>query len=187
MAVKFFKTRQELHDWLLKYHDKKTELWVGYYKKNSSRASLTNAEVLDEMLCFGWIDGIRKSVDEESYCNRYTPRTARSKWSKINTEHIKRLIKSKRMMPSGLKAVEDAKADGCWAMAYESPKNAQIPEEFLKELKKNKKAAAFFKTLNKQNLYAITYRIQNTKKQETKDRWIKRIVEMLSNGEVFHV
>lgn len=183
MIVKYFKTQDEFRTWLAKNHDKKTEIWIGFYKKASGKKGVTGEEALDVALCYGWIDGIRKSVDELSYCNRYTPRTARSKWSKINTEKVKRLTLEGLMEAPGLKAVEEARADGRWDRAYDSPKNSQVPEEFLKELKKNKKALAFYKTLKKQSLYSIAYRLQNSKKQETKDKWIKKIIQKLSLGE----
>lgn len=179
----YFKTKSELRKWLKKNHSSESEIWIAYYKKGSGKTSLSNEEVLDQMLYFGWIDGIRKSIDEESYCNRYTPRSSKSRWSKINTEKVKKLIEEGLMEPAGLKAIEDAKADGRWDRAYDSPKTAKVPDEFLAELKKNKKAAAFFKTLNKQNLYAITFRIQNAKKAETKEKWIRKIIAMFEKQE----
>ena len=182
MKPRFFKTKDELRTWFEKNHDKKDELWIGYYKKSAKKEGLTSAEVLDEALCFGWIDGIRKSVDEISYMNRYTPRTPKSIWSKVNTEHIERLTKTGLMAPSGIQAVEDAKKDGRWERAYDSSKNAKVPEDFLKELNKNKKASTFYKTLNKQHLFFITFKLQNSKKIETRERWIKKIIEMLENG-----
>lgn len=187
MKPQFFKTQLDFRKWLEKNHDQKTELWVGFYKKGSEKPTITPLEAIDEALCFGWIDGIRKSIDEVSYTNRYTPRGPKSIWSKINTENVQRLIKAKQMTPAGLKVVDDAKADGRWERAYESSKNATIPEDFLKALKKNKKAALFFATLNKQNLFAIVFRLQNSKKEETRIRWIEKIVEMLAKGEKFHL
>lgn len=186
MTIKYFKSQQAFRTWLEKNHDKKTEVWIGFYKKDSGKVGITPLEAIDEALCFGWIDGVRQAVDEISYTNRYTPRTKKSKWSKINTENVERLIKQNLMMASGLKAIEEAKADGRWEMAYDSPKNAKAPEDFLKALKKNKKAAAFFKTINKQNIFAIVYRLQNSKKAETRERWINKIILMLENGEKFH-
>jgi uncharacterized protein YdeI (YjbR/CyaY-like superfamily) len=184
--TKFFKTQLAFRKWLEKSHDKKTELWIGFYKKASGKVGITPLEAIDEALCFGWIDGVRMAIDEISYANRYTPRTTKSNWSKINTENVNRLIEAGLMKPAGLKVIEEAKADGRWGRAYSSPKNAVVPEDFLKELKKNKKAAAFFKTLNKQNTFAITYRLENSKKPETRVRWIKKIIEMLAKGESFH-
>ena len=112
--IKYFKSQVELRNWLEKNHDKEKELWIGFYKKGSGKKGITCAEALDEVLCFGWIDGIRKKVDEISFTNRFTPRGPRSKWSKINTENIKRLTKAKLMAPSGLKEVALAKSNGRW-------------------------------------------------------------------------
>lgn len=185
-APRFFKTSAALRSWFAKNHDKVNELWIGFYKKSSGKKAIGYAEALDEALCFGWIDGIRKSIDDISFTNRFTPRKLKSKWSKINTEHAERLIDAGLMMPPGLREVERAKKDGRWAQAYDSSSMSSVPEEFLKELAKHKKAKAFFETLGKRDLYAITYRLQNSKKPETKLRWIKRIVEMLNKGEKFH-
>lgn len=179
MEVTFFKDEHSLRQWFEKNHDKESEIWIGFYKKSSGMTGVSYDEVLDVALCFGWIDGIRKSIDEISYCNRYTPRTARSKWSKINTEKVQRLIKAKLMMPAGLKAVDEAKADGRWEKAYDSPKNATIPADFMKELNKNKKALSAFKKLSKQKIFLISYKLQNTVKPETRDRWIKKFIEEL--------
>jgi uncharacterized protein YdeI (YjbR/CyaY-like superfamily) len=182
MKIHYFKSQSELRRWLNKNHDSVAELWIGFYKKNSGKIGVTPAEALDEVLCFGWIDGIRKSVDEISYCNRFTPRRAKSIWSKINTQHVQRLTKAGLMMPAGLKAVEDAKSDGRWQKAYSSPKSMEVPDDFLKALNKNKKAKAFYKTMKKANLFSIAFRLQNAKKPETRERLKDRIIEMLENG-----
>ncbi len=185
--VRHFKSPAILRKWFEKNHDKITELWIGFYKKASKKTGATYAEALDEALCFGWIDGIKQTVDEISFTIRFTPRRAKSVWSKINTQHVARLIKAKLMQPSGLKQVELAKSDGRWKRAYgSSGTNAAVPKDFLKALGKNKKAKMFFATLNKANLYAIIYRLQNSKKAETRERWVKRIVEMLARGERFY-
>ncbi|WP_413578117.1 YdeI/OmpD-associated family protein [Bdellovibrio sp. HCB290] len=182
MKIHYFKTQSELRTWLTKNHGSVAELWIGFYKKNSGKSGITPAEALDEVLCFGWIDGIRKSVDEISYCNRFTPRRAKSVWSKINTQHVQRLTKAGLMMPAGLKAVEDAKKDGRWQKAYSSPKSMEVPADFLKDLNKNKKAKDFYKTLKKANLFSIAFRLHNAKKPETREKLKTRIIEMLANG-----
>ncbi len=179
MKVTIFKDKHSLRQWFEKNHEKKSEIWIGFYKKSSGMTGVSYDEALDVALCFGWIDGIRKSIDEVSYCNRYTPRTARSKWSKINTEKVQRLIKENLMMPSGLKAVDEAKADGRWEKAYDSPKNATVPSDFMKELNKNKKALSAFKKLSKQKLFSISYKLQNSVKPETRERWIKKFIQEL--------
>lgn len=182
---RFFKTQAELRIWFKTNHDQAKELWIGFYKKSSGQKAISYAEALDQALCFGWIDGIRKSIDEVSFANRFTPRKLKSNWSKVNTAHVKRLIESDLMMPPGLKEVALAKDDGRWARAYNPQSAASVPEDFLKELAKQKKAKSFFETLEKKNIYAITYRLQNSRKPETRQRWITRIVAMLSRGEKF--
>jgi uncharacterized protein YdeI (YjbR/CyaY-like superfamily) len=187
MEAKFFKTQSELRRWLKKNHRVANELWIGFYKKASGKTGVTYAQALDEALCFGWIDGIKKGLDETSYTNRFTPRRPKSIWSKINTSHVERLTKAGLMMAAGLEQVELAKKDGRWARAYGSPKSAEIPKDFLDALNKNKKAKAFFATLDRTNLYSITFRLQNSKKPETRQRWVRTIIERLAKGEKFHV
>ena len=114
---RFFKTAAELRKWFVAEHDKSKEIWIGFYKKGSGKISATYAEALDQALCFGWIDGIRKKVGPISYANRFTPRRPKSNWSKINVGHVERLIKDKQMEPSGLQQVALAKADGRWKSA----------------------------------------------------------------------
>ena len=161
-------------------------IWLRFYKKGSGIVSLNYAAALDEALCFGWIDGQSKSLDENSYLQKFTPRRARSIWSKRNIEHVARLIEEGKMNPSGLKEAEAAKTDGRWQKAYDSPANMEIPEDFLRELSKDKKAFAFYKTLNKANTYAIVWRLQTAKKPDTREKRMKAILEMLSRGEKFH-
>jgi uncharacterized protein YdeI (YjbR/CyaY-like superfamily) len=161
-------------------------VWLRFYKKGSGITSLNYAQALDEALCYGWIDGQSKTSDEKSYLQKFTQRRARSIWSKRNIEHIARLTEEGKMKPSGLKAAEAAKADGRWDMAYDSPGNMSIPEDFLLELSRDKKAFAFFETLNKANTYAISWRLQTAKKPETREKRMKIILGMLSRGEKFH-
>jgi uncharacterized protein YdeI (YjbR/CyaY-like superfamily) len=181
-----FKTSNAFEKWLAKNHNKATVIWLRFFKKDSGKASITYKEAVDEVLCYGWIDGQANKYDDESWIQKFTPRSAKSIWSKKNTENIERLTALGKMKPSGLAEVERAKADGRWAKAYDSPKEMQIPDDFIKELSKNKKAKAFFETLNKTNKYAIGWRLQTAKKPETKEKRIKTIIEMLSKGEKFH-
>ena len=181
-----FKTSNAFEKWLAKNHNKATVIWLRFFKKDSGKTSITYKEAVDEALCYGWIDGQANKYDDESWIQKFTPRTARSIWSKKNTENIERLIALGKMKPPGLEQVDKAKADGRWAKAYDSPKEMQIPDDFMKELSKNKKAKAFYETLNKTNKYAIGWRLQTAKKQETKEKRIKTIIEMLSKGEKFH-
>jgi uncharacterized protein YdeI (YjbR/CyaY-like superfamily) len=181
-----FKSALEFRAWLEENHSKSEGLWLRIFKKDSGRESITYAEALDQSLCYGWIDGQKKALDEYSWLQRFTPRRAKSGWSKVNTGHAERLIEAGRMTIAGLKAVESAKSDGRWKAAYISPRNATPPEDFLKALRKDKKAKAFFETLNKANVYSIVYRLQTAKKPETRERRMKMILEMLSRGEKFH-
>lgn len=181
-----FETPQEFSAWLEKNHTNKTCIWVRMYKKDTGKKSINYEQALDEALCYGWIDGIAKKYDEVSYVQRFTPRRSKGNWSIRNTEHIARLIKEKRLKPAGIIQVEAAKKDGRWEKAYASPANASIPDDFLKEIAKNKKAKAFFDSLNKGNLYAIAYRLSTAKKTETLQRRKEVILNMLRNGEKFH-
>ncbi|WP_118973821.1 YdeI/OmpD-associated family protein [Taibaiella koreensis] len=172
--------------WLAKNHAEPDGIWLRIFNKESGEKSVTYAEALDEALCYGWIDGQKKKVDSDSWIQKFTPRRARSMWSKRNIEHFERLASEKRMKAPGLKAFEDAKKDGRLAAAYDSPSNATIPDDFLKRLGKNEKAKAFFDSLNKANKYAITWRLQTAKKPETRERRMSIILEMLAKGEKFH-
>src|ERR1044071_1960465 len=181
-----FASATKFRTWLAKHHSKSNGIWLRIYKKSSEKPTVTYAEALDEALCFGWIDGKKKSLDEESWLQKFTPRRARSKWSKANTEHVERLIKQKKMTAAGMKEVEAAKADGRWAAAYDRFSKAQASDDFLQALEKNPKAKAFYVTLNKTNLFSISYRLQTAKREETKQKRIKEIVAMLARGEKFH-
>ena len=181
-----FKSSRDFRTWLAKDHDQSNGIWLRIYKKDSGVATVTYPEALDQALCHGWIDGQKKPYDAQSWLQKLTPRAAKSGWSKINTEHAERLIKSGEMTPAGVKAVSAAKADGRWAAAYDSFRNATVPVDFLKELAKNRKAKAFFETLNKTNIYAITYRLGTAKKPETRARRMKLILAMLAQGKKFH-
>ena len=181
-----FRSPPEFRKWLSANHKNPDGLWLQIFKKNSKTKSITYAEALDEALCFGWIDGQKKPHDAESWIQKFTPRRARSSWSKINTRHAERLIDAGRMKPPGQAEIDRAKQDGRWKSAYDSPSNAVFPEDFLTALRKDAKAKAFFDTLNKANTYAIAYRLQTAKKPETRLRRMEMILAMLSKGEKFH-
>ncbi len=181
-----FKSQSDFRKWLTANHSKSNGIWLQFFKKDSGHVSITYAQAVDEALCHGWIDGQAKKNDEKSWIQRFTPRRAKSIWSKRNIEHIERLTKEGKMTVTGHKAVEDAKQDGRWHRAYDSPAKMQVPEDFLKLLSKNKKAKAFFETLNKTNTYAIAWRLQTAVKPETKLKRMKAILEMLEKGEKFH-
>jgi uncharacterized protein YdeI (YjbR/CyaY-like superfamily) len=186
MRIQSFKTSTEFRHWLEKNHAKPDGLWLRFYKKNSGVTSLSYAEALDQALCYGWIDSQKKPFDDNSWLQKFTPRSTKSKWSKINIQHFDRLSKAGMMTTWGMKAADEARADGRWDSAYSSPKNSSVPEDFLKELRKDKKAKAFFDSLNKANVYSITYRLETAVKPETRARRMKLILEMMSQGKSFH-
>lgn len=181
-----FRSSQEFRAWMAKEHARAPGLLLRIYKKDSGVPSITYAEALDQALCFGWIDGQKLPFDANSWVQKFTPRRAKSGWSKINVAHVDRLIREGQMTPAGLKEVEAAKADGRWAAAYDSSASATVPPEFVKELARNAKAKQFYATLNKANLYAIAYRLQTAKRSETKIKRMKLIIDMLARGEKFH-
>lgn len=186
LPVLHFETVKALNDWMEKNHHESAGIWLRIFKNNSGVLSVNYDQALDEALCFGWIDGQLKPLDEQSYLRKFTPRRSRSMWSKRNIEHIKRLESEGRMRPSGIKEAETAKNDGRWDLSYDSPSNMSVPEDFLKELSKDRAAAEFFSTLNKANKYAIAWRLQTAKKPETREKRMKAILAMLSKGQKFH-
>ena len=177
--IKVFATPNELARWLEMNHATESELWVKQYKKNTGIQSITWDEVVIEVLCWGWIDGIRKSFDEHSYLQRITPRKARSAWSKRNTEHVEHLIKHGRMMEPGLVHVRAAKADGRWEKAY-VVSEMEVPGDFIEALEDNPVAKQFFESLNKSSRYSIAYGLVNAKKPETRQRRFTKFMDMLA-------
>jgi uncharacterized protein YdeI (YjbR/CyaY-like superfamily) len=182
----FFETQAEWEKWLAKNYAQTDGVWLRMYKKETKIPSINYAQALEEALCYGWIDGMSKSVDAASFIQKFTPRRPKSNWSERNTKHIERLTAAGKMKPSGIAEVEKAKADGRWEQAYASWSEASTPEDFLAALKKNKKAKAFYDTLNKQNLYAIYFRLQSAKKPETRAKRIVEFVAKLERHEKFH-
>lgn len=184
--IKLFSTQAAWEEWLEKHHQDVEGVWLRFYKKNSGVSSLVYDQALEVALCYGWIDSQVKKYDDVSYLQKFTPRRSKSIWSKVNTQHIERLLKEGKMKPAGLAQVEAAKLDGRWTAAYDSPTDMQMPDEFLTELKKDKKAEAFFITLNRTNTYAIAWRLQTAKKPETKTKRIREIIEMLHEEKKLH-
>jgi uncharacterized protein YdeI (YjbR/CyaY-like superfamily) len=180
------KSASEWRRWLAKNHEKSPGVWLRFYKKNSGIETITYVEAVEEALCHGWIDGQAKGGDAKSYVQRFTPRRPRSVWSKINTQRVERLTNAGRMKRAGLAAVATAKEDGRWEAAYDSAKTAAIPADFLKELVRSARAHAFFKTLNRTNLYSIAWRLQTARKPETRARRMKAILDMMGRQEKFH-
>lgn len=181
-----FNSPAEFRSWLEKNHPASEGIWLRIFKKDAGEKSITYAEALDQALCHGWIDGQKRPFDKRSWLQKFTPRRAKSGWSKINTGHVERLIKAGLMAGAGLKAVEAAKSDGRWDAAYDSPGKAAPPEDFLRALGKDKTAKAFFETLNKTNIYSIVYRLQTARKPEIRERRMSLILGMLARGEKFH-
>ncbi len=184
--VRSFKTAALWRSWLEKNQTKYEGVWLRIYKKDSGKKTVTYAEALDDALCFGWIDGQKKTYDAESFLQKFTPRRAKSMWSKRNREHIARLTKEKRMTAAGKREVDLAKKDGRWEQAYDAPSDMVVPADFLTLLKKDKKAFEFFNTLNKTNTYAIVWRLQTAKKPETRARRAESLLTMLKAGRKLH-
>ncbi len=178
-----FLSAESFEIWLEKNRKSSIGIWIKIFKKESGKKSITYKEALDVALCYGWIDSQKQSFDDQSWLQKFSPRTSKSIWSKINIGHVERLINEGKMKPEGLVAVEKAKADGRWEKAYDSPSKITVPEDFLKELQKNKKASEFYKSLNKTNLYSIAFRLQTAKRAETREKRMKEIIIKLEKGE----
>ncbi len=185
-SIMVFSDSAQWEKWLEKNGELSDGIWLRLGNKNSNLKTLSYVEAVDVALCYGWIDSLVNKYDEKSHIQKFTPRRKRSIWSKINREKVERLIKEGKMRPTGLIQVVAAKKDGRWEAAYDSPTTSTIPEEFIKELGKHKKAKEFFATLNKSNLYAISWRLQTAKKPETRANRMRVIIEMLAKGEKFH-
>jgi uncharacterized protein YdeI (YjbR/CyaY-like superfamily) len=173
-----FASSKDLSRWLKVNHSIESELWVKIFKKKTGIPSVTWNDVVIEILCWGWIDGVKKSIDDQAYLQRITPRKTRSNWSKRNTEHVERLISEGRITESGLVHVRAAKADGRWENAY-VVSEMEVPEDFLAALESNPKAKQFFETLTKSSRYVIAYGLTSAKKPETRQRRFARFIDML--------
>jgi uncharacterized protein YdeI (YjbR/CyaY-like superfamily) len=172
--------------WLEQHHASSDGVWIMIAKKGSGVESVRYPEVLETALCFGWIDGRREALDERRFLQRFTPRRARSRWSRINREKAERLIAEDRMHMAGLGEVERARADGRWEAAYEGQRTITVPEDLRSELDARPQARAFFEGLSGQNRYAILYRLQDAKRPQTRARRLAKFVEMLEAGETIH-
>ena len=180
-----FASPQDLGLWLKVNHASETELWVKIFKKKTEIPSVTWNDVVIEALCWGWIDGIKKSVDDQAYLQRITPRKARSNWSKRNRKHVENLIKEGRMTEQGLVHVRAAKADGRWENAY-SVSEMKVPEDFLEALKNKPDAKVFFDTLTKSSHYIIAHGLISAKRLETRQRRFENFLDMLNRQEKPH-
>lgn len=182
LKIMTFTTPKGLDEWLKVNHTTESELWVKIFKKNTGIQSVTWNDVVIEILCWGWIDGVKKSIDDQAYLQRITPRTVRSNWSKRNTEHVERLINEDRMKESGLVHVRAAKADGRWENAY-VVSEMEVPADFLAALETKPNVKELFETLNKSSRYAITYGLINAKKPDTRIRRFEKFMNMLVHEE----
>jgi uncharacterized protein YdeI (YjbR/CyaY-like superfamily) len=172
--------------WLEANHEKSAGVWLKIAKKDAGIPTVTYAEALDQALCYGWIDSQKKSFDEKYFLQKFSPRGPKSIWSKINCEKVEQLIKAGRMTPAGMTAVESAKVDGRWDAAYDAQSRAVIPDDLQAALDANPSASSFFATLTGVNRYAILFRIQNTKKPETRQRNIEKFIAMLEQGKTIY-
>ena len=181
MDIKFFKTPSEFRAWLEKHHATERELWVGYYRKGSGRQGITWPESVDEALCFGWIDGIRKSVDAESYANRFTPRRPRSIWSAVNIGRVEELTREGRMRPAGLKAFEARTENRSAIYAYEQ-RGPGLPEPYAKRLRRNKAAWEFFQAQTASYRKLVSWWVSSAKKEETRLKRLGKLIEDSAAG-----
>ncbi|MEO6276223.1 YdeI/OmpD-associated family protein [Roseateles sp.] len=186
VSVCEFRSAQGFYDWLAEQHDKRDEVWVKIHKVGSGLASITAKQGIDVVLCWGWIDGIRKGLNESSFMQRYTPRRSRSIWSQINIANVERLIKEGRMTPHGLREVEAAKADGRWARAYGSGQDMKIPVDLQAAIDAEPKAKQMLAGLTEQNRFALAFRVHNLKTQAGRKRKIEAFVDMLKRGETIY-
>lgn len=184
--VREFRNKQEFYEWLAKHHDCESEVWIRIFKVGSGLPSITPLEAIDAVLCWGWIDAVKKSFDEKSYLQRYTPRGKKSIWSQINVNNVGRLVEEGRMTAHGLREVEAAKADGRWDRAYGSGKDMKIPEDLQAAIDSNPSARAMLPLLSEQNRFALAFRMHNIKTPAGRERKIETFVTMLAKGETIH-
>ncbi len=174
------------HQWLAEHHATSNGVWLHIAKKASRVASPTQNEAVEVALLWGWIDSQKRAYDADTALQRFSPRRAKSPWSRINRDKAEAFIAAGKMMPAGLEQVERAKADGRWERAYEPPSRSTVPDDLAVALARDPKAAAFFATLSGANRFAILYRLQEAKKPETRARRLAKFVEMLARGEKIH-
>jgi uncharacterized protein YdeI (YjbR/CyaY-like superfamily) len=186
LEIVLFADPAELEEWLEANGEDSPGVWLKIAKKGAPEPSVTYAEALDLALCFGWIDSQKRGHDETHFLQRFTPRRPRGRWSKINREKAEALEEAGALRPAGAAEVAAAKADGRWEAAYEGQRTAEVPDDLQAELDANPAAAAFFADLDSANRYAITYRLAEAKKPETRSRRLAKFVAMLERGEKVH-
>ena len=187
LAPTLFKSAKAFEAWLKKNHATSEGLWLKIAKRGSNEPSVTYPEAVEIALCWGWIDGQKKSLDDQHYLQRFTPRRARSVWSRINVNKVQALIEAGRMQAPGQAQIEAAKADGRWARAYDSARTSTVPEDLQAALEAEPAAKTFFASINASNRYAILWRIQTAARAETRARRIAQLVGMLARGETIHL
>jgi len=184
--IKAFRNEAAFERWLSTRHDREPEIWLRIYKKDSGVPTVTTTQAIDVALCWGWIDGIRKSYDADSFLQRFTPRRPKSMWSQVNREHVARLVRAGRMTPHGMRHVEEAKKDGRWDAAYAPIRRASaqtIPEDLRAAIQASPKARKTFESLSKMNLFALAFRTNNMKTPAGRARKVAELVSMLENGQ----
>ncbi|MFE1461266.1 YdeI family protein [Streptomyces nigra] len=181
-----FESAEAFQAWLGENHAVSPGIWLKLRKKAHGVVALDYVQALDVALCYGWIDGQKAALDDEWWLQRFGPRTARSRWSKINRDKVAALIEQGRMRPPGQAEIDRAKTDGRWDAAYDSPRTATVPDDLAAALAAEPAAAEFFETLNRTNRFAIIYRVQDAKRPETRARRIEKYVTMLAKGEKPH-
>ncbi|CAN7393079.1 YdeI/OmpD-associated family protein [Bosea sp. LjRoot90] len=184
--VREFEDASSFYDWLGSNHDQADEIWIKIHKLSSGLRSITPKEAIDVVLCWGWIDGVRKGLDERSFLQRYSPRGARSIWSQINVDNVARLITEKRMTSHGLVQVDAAKADGRWARAYGAGRNMKIPDDLQAAIDAEPLAREMLSKLSGQNRFALAFRVHNLKTEAGRRKKIVAFVEMLKRGETIY-
>ncbi len=178
-----FATAADFGEWLAEHHSEESDVWLRIQKRSSGLVSVTWGEAIVEALVWGWIDGVKKANDETSWLQRFTPRTPRSIWSRINREHAETLIAEGRMQDAGFRAVVAAKSDGRWDAAYAGSSAMEFPEVFLSAIAESATAKKTFEGLKRAELYPVYYRLQIAKKEETRQRLMRNVLEKLSRGE----
>ncbi|NRP73773.1 hypothetical protein ILFOPFJJ_04686 [Ensifer psoraleae] len=184
--VREFADAESFYRWLGAHHDTADEVWIKIHKVSSGLKSITPKEAIDVVLCWGWIDGLRKGLDDKSFLQRYTPRSRKSTWSQINVDNVARLIAEGRMTEHGLKQVEMAKADGRWERAYASGKDMKIPDDLQAAIDAEPRAREMLVKLSEQNRFALAFRTHNMKTEAGRKRKIETFVEMLKRGETIY-
>ena len=182
-----FKSARAFETWLKKHHATSDGLWLKIAKRGAREPGVTYPEAVEIALCWGWIDGQKKGLDDQHFLQRFTPRRARSLWSRINVDKVAALIAAGRMQAPGYAQIEAAKADGRWAKAYDGARTSALPQDLSAALDAEPRAKAFFATIDAANRYAVLWRIQTAVKAETRARRIAQLVAMLARGETLHV